>query len=145
MNEQTATPVSAATESHQGEFFFLEPSRWRDGIGHGLQFGNEAALCAPGMNTVDPPTGDPAQYPERPRLLHVPGEGGLPRDFEVYASIWVVSQALKSVFETVDVVAGAHIFRQPQSGFDPVCDRAMFDALTRASLDGERLRDASAL
>lgn len=216
MNEQTAIPVSVDTESRQGEFYFLEPSRWADGIGHGLQFANEAALCRKGMHTVDPPNGDPSQYPERPHLVHVPAEGGLPRDFEVYASIWIVSQALKDVFDAVDaqafafaacdytladgtpgpqyylcdvirqldaldapasrvkvkvehdfitdqdvpfysiaggaslvfkqqVVGGAHIFRQPNSGFDPICDRVMFDALNRAALDGVRLRDASAL
>ncbi|MET7140096.1 DUF1629 domain-containing protein [Xanthomonas sp. PPL139] len=216
MNEQTAIPVSVDTDSHQGEFYFLEPSRWNDGIGHGLQFANEAALCRPGMHTVDPPNGDPAQYPERPHLVHVPAEGGLPRDFEVYASIWIVSQALKDVFDAVDaqgfafaacdftladgtpgpqyylcdvireldaldvpasrvkvkmeydfitdqevefysiaggaslvfkkeVVGGAHIFRQPNSGFDPICDRVMFDALNHATLDGIRLQDASAL
>lgn len=216
MNEQIATTVSVDTESHQGEFYFLEPSRWNDGIGHGLQFANQAALCRPGMHTVDPPNGDPAQYSERPHLVHVPAEGGLPRDFEVYASIWIVSQALKDVFDAVDpqgfafaacdftladgtpgpqyylcnvireldaldaaasrvkvkvehdfiteqdvafysiaggaslvfnkdVVGGAHIFRQPNSGFDPICDRAMADALNQAALDGVRLRDASAL
>lgn len=216
MNEQTATTVSVDTDSRQGEFYFLEPSRWTDGIGHGLQFANQAALCRPGMHTVDPPNGDPAQYPERPHLVHVPAEGGAPRDFEVYASIWIVSQALKDVFDAVDpqgfafaacdftlsdgtsgppyylcnvireldaldapasrvkikvehdfiteqdvtfysiaggaslvfkkdVVGGAHIFRQPNSGFDPICDRVLFDALTRAALDGVRLREVSAL
>lgn len=216
MNEQTAIPVSVDTDSHQGEFYFLEPSRWNDGIGHGLKFANETVLCRPGMRTVDRPSGDPAQYPERPHLVHVPAEGGLPRDFEVYASIWIVSQALKDVFDAVDrqgfafaacdftladgtpgpqyylcdvireldaldapasrvkvtlehdfitdqdvqfysiaggaslvfkkgVVGGAHVFRQPNSGFAPICDRTMFDALSRATLDGVRLRDASAL
>lgn len=216
MNEQTAIPVSVDTDSHQGEFYFLEPSRWNDGIGHGLQFANETVLCRPGMRTVDRPNGDPAQYPESPHLVHVPAEGGLPRDFEVYASIWIVSQALKDVFDAVDrqgfafvacdftladgtpgpqyylcdvireldaldapasrvkvklehdfitdqdvqfysiaggaslvfkkgVVGGAHVFRQPNSGFAPICDRTMFDALSRAMLDGVRLRDASAL
>ena len=216
MNEQTAIPGPVDTDSHQGEFYFLDAARWDDGIGHGLRFANEAALCRPGMNTVDPPNGDPAQYPERPHLVHLPHEGGLPRDFEVYASIWIVSQALKDVFDAVDAqgfafaacdftladgtpgaqyylcdvirqldaldvpasrvkikvehdfttgqdvqfysiaggaslvfkkarVGGAHIFVQPNSGFYPVCDRVMFEALSRATLDGVRLRDASAL
>ena len=216
MNEQTAIPVSVETESHEGEFYFLQPSRWSDGIGHGLQFANEAALCRPGMHTVDPPDGDPTQYSERPHLIHVPAEGGLPRDFEVYSSIWIVSQALKDVFDAVDpqgfafaacdftladgtpgpqyylcdvvreldaldvpasqvkiktdhdyisgkdvpfysavggaslvfrkdVLNGVHIFRQASSGFFPICDRVMFDALASTSLDGVRLRDVSAL
>ena len=216
MNEQTAIPISVDAGSQHGEFYFLQPSRWADGVGHGLQFANEAALCRPGMHTVDPPNGDPAQYSERPHLVHVPTEGGLPRDFEVYASIWIVSQALKDVFESVDAggfafaacdftladgspgpqyylcdvireldaldaaasqvkmttdhdyiagrdvpfysavgggslvfrkdaLDGAHIFRQSSSGFFPICDRVMFDALERASLDGVRLRDVSAL
>ncbi|WP_336618968.1 DUF1629 domain-containing protein [Stenotrophomonas sp. PS02289] len=216
VTEPTATLTATDTTSHQGEFYFLQPSRWADGVGHGLQFANEAALCRPGMNTVDPPNGDPAQYSERPHLIHVPAEGGLPRDFEVYASIWIVSRALKEVFEAVDsagfafaacdftladgspgpqyylcdvvreldaldapasrvkittdhdyitgedvpfysavggaslvfrkeALDGAHVFRQSGSGFFPICDRVMFDALERASLDGVRLRDVSAL
>ena len=216
MNEQTAIPISVDAGSQHGEFYFLQPSRWADGVGHGLQFANEAALCRPGMHTVDPPNGDPAQYSERPHLIHVPAEGGRPRDFEVYASIWIVSQALKDVFESVDaggfafavcdftladgaagpryylcnviraldaldvpasrvkvktdrnfitgeeepfysilggaslifkkdVVAGAHIFRQPQSGIGPICDKVMLDALARANLTGIQLSECSHL
>ncbi|MNY56211.1 hypothetical protein D3C86_1922670 [compost metagenome] len=44
-----------------------------------------------------------------------------------------------------EAVGGAHIFRQPNSGFGPICDRVMFDALGHATLDGVRMRDVSAL
>lgn len=44
-----------------------------------------------------------------------------------------------------DVVGTAHIFRQPHSALDPVCDRVMHDALIRANLSGVELQDASAL
>lgn len=102
MNEQTANSASSVFVSHQGDFHVLAPSHWRDGIGPGLQFANAQKLARPGMHTLDPPNGDPVQYAERPHLVHVPEEGGLPRDFEVFGSIWIVSQALKDVFESVD-------------------------------------------
>ena len=50
------------------------------------------------MNTMDPPNGDPGQYPEKPHLIRVPELGGMPRDFEALAGIWIVSEALKRVF-----------------------------------------------
>ncbi|MGE8451923.1 MAG: imm11 family protein [Pseudomonadales bacterium] len=102
MNEQTANSASADSVSRQGDFHVLAPSRWRDGIGPGLQIANAQKLARAGMYTLDPPNGDPAQYAERPHLVHVPEEGGLPRDFDVFGSIWIVSQALKDVFESVD-------------------------------------------
>jgi hypothetical protein len=51
---------------------------------------------------VEPPHGDPDQYPERPHLIHVPETGGMPRDFENLFGIWIVSEGLKRVFESVD-------------------------------------------
>jgi hypothetical protein len=102
MNEQTAIPVSIPDVDHRGQFYVLLPSFWSDGIGPGLEIANEDALILPGMFTVEPPNGDPRQYPVRPHLVHVPDEGGLPRDFESLAGIWIVSQALKEVFESVD-------------------------------------------
>lgn len=216
MNEQTAIPVSVETGSHQGEFFVLRSSFWGNGQFPGLEIANEEKLITAGMYVAAPPTGDAKQYAERPHLVHVPEKGGMPRDFEELGGIWVVSQALKDVFDAVDpeafafaacdftladgtpgpqyyfcnvirtldaldvpasrvkvktehnfitgeeepfysilggaslvfkkdVVAGAHIFRQPHSGIDPICDRVMFDALTRANLTGVELQDASAL
>lgn len=216
MNEQTAIPVSVEAGSHQGEFFVLKPGFWANGQFPGLEISNEEKLITPGMYVVAPPTGDPEQYAERPHLVHLPEKGGMPRDFEELGGIWLVSQALKDVFDAVDprafsfaacdftlgdgtpgpqyyfcdvirsldaldvpasrvkvktehnfitgeeepfysilggaslvfkkeVVADAHIFRQPHSGMDPICDRVMFDALAHANLTGVELRDASAL
>jgi Protein of unknown function (DUF1629) len=51
---------------------------------------------------MEPPNGDPDQYPERPHLVHVPKLGALPRDFEELAGKWIVSAALKHAFESVD-------------------------------------------
>jgi hypothetical protein len=216
MNEQTAIPVSVETDTHRGEFFVITSSFWGNGQFPGLVIANEDTLVSPGMQGVAPPTGAPDQYPERPHLVHVPEKGGMPRDFEELAGIWIVSQALKDVFASVDpeafafvacdftladgtpgpqyyfcdvirtvdaldvpasrvkvktdynfitgedepfysvlggaslvfnkaVVGAAHIFRQPHSGLDPICDRVMFDALTQAHLSGVDLKDASAL
>ncbi|PRA44788.1 hypothetical protein CQ062_24315 [Ochrobactrum sp. MYb68] len=42
-----------------------------------------------------------------------------------------------------DVVGDAHIFRQDLMGAPPICDRAMFDALSAANFSGVRLRDVA--
>lgn len=42
-----------------------------------------------------------------------------------------------------DVVGDAHIFRQAHMGAPPICDRAMFDALSAANFSGVRLRDVA--
>ena len=85
----------------EGAFFILEPSFWGEGKVPGIEIANEDALALPGAHTVAPPDGDPAQYPERPHLVHVPQLGGLPRDFENLFGIWIVSEALKRVFVSV--------------------------------------------
>ncbi len=109
MNEQTAIPVSVETESDKGRFFLIDPGLRGNGQVSGLEFANEDALIDPGMNIVERPTGEPAQYPERPHLVHVPEKGGLPRDFEVLAGIWVVSEALRQIFQRVDPDAFAFV------------------------------------
>ncbi|ETC82771.1 DUF1629 domain-containing protein [Xanthomonas sp. WHRI 8391] len=102
MNDQTAIPVTISSVSYKGKFFVIEPSFWSNGQGPGLEIANEEKLLPPGMNTMDPPNGEVGQYPERPHLIHVPELGGMPRDFEELAGIWIVSEALKRVFESVD-------------------------------------------
>lgn len=109
MNEQTAIPVSVETESCKGRFFLIDPSLRDDGQVSGLEFANEDALIHSGMNIVERPTGEPDQYPERPHLVHVPEKGGLPRDFEVLAGIWVVSEALRQALLHVDPEAFAFV------------------------------------
>lgn len=102
MTEQTAIPVTIPSVPHKGKFFILEPSFWGNGQSPGLSIANEEKLLTPRMNTMDPPNGDADQYAERPHLVHVPKLGGMPRDFEELAGIWIVSEALKQVFESVD-------------------------------------------
>ncbi|WP_115563168.1 imm11 family protein [Xanthomonas arboricola] len=102
MNEENAIPVTIASISHEGKFFVLEPSFWGNGKVAGLEIANEKKLRLPGSFVVEPPNGDPDQYPEKPHLIHVPALGGMPRDFENLFGIWIVSDALKAVFENVD-------------------------------------------
>lgn len=59
------------------------------------------------MYVAAPPTGDAKQYAEVPHLVHVPEKSGMPRDFEELGGIWVISQALKDVFDVVDPEAFA--------------------------------------
>lgn len=212
MIDQTAIPVTYPSVSPKGKFFAIEPSFWGDGKVPGLEIANKTALRVPGTYVVRPPTGDPNQYLEKPHLGHVPELGGMPRDFEDLAGIWIVSERLKQVFKSVDpegfafaacdltladgspgpqyyfcgvlrtldaldegasrlkikisddyvngkhyslaggaslgfkeeVIGSAHIFRTPFSGM-AFCDRALYDALSAANLDGVRLRDAADL
>ncbi|WP_285537917.1 DUF1629 domain-containing protein [Brucella sp. NBRC 12950] len=214
MNEPTAIEISAAAASHKGEFFLVDAGFLGNGRVPGIEIANEEKLVQPGMNVVSRPNGMPDQYPERPHLVHVPEKGGMPRDLEEFAGIWIVSEPLKQLFEEMDaeafafmacdfsladgtlgpqyylgnvlrrldaldeassrvrikldhnyqtgedeklyslvggaslvfkpdVVGDAHIFRQDRMGAPPICDRAMFDALSAANYSGVRLRDVA--
>ncbi|UUF00662.1 DUF1629 domain-containing protein [Xanthomonas hortorum pv. pelargonii] len=99
---QTAIPVTIPSVTHKGKFFVLRPSFWGNGQSSGLEIANKKRLRLPGTFMIEPPNGDPNQYPEKPHLIHVPELGGMPRDFEKLAGQWIVSEALKHVFEAVD-------------------------------------------
>ncbi len=214
MNEPTAIEISVAAASNKGKFFLVDAGFLGNGRVPGIEIANEGKLVQPGMNVVSRPNGMPDQYPERPHLVHVPEKGGMPRDLEEFAGIWIVSEPLKQLFEQMDaeafafvacdfsladgstgrpyylgnvlrridaldetssrvrikldhnyqtgederlyslvggaslvfkpdVVGDAHIFRQDRMGAPPICDRAMFDALSTANYSGVRLRDAA--
>lgn len=214
MNEPTAIEISVAAASDKGKFFLVDAGFLGNGRVPGIEIANEGKLVQPGMNVVSRPNGMPDQYPGRPHLVHVPEKGGMPRDLEEFAGIWIVSEPLKQLFEEMDaeafafvacdfsladgstgrpyylgnvlrridaldetssrvrikldhnyqtgedeklyslvggaslvfkpdVVGDAHIFRQDRMGAPPICDRAMFDALSAANYSGVRLRDAA--
>lgn len=214
VTEPTAVEISVETASHKGEFFLIDASFLGNGGVPGIEIANEEKLIHPGINVVSRPDGMPNQYPERPRLVHVPEKGGMPRDLEELAGIWIVSEPLKQLFEQMDaeafafvacdfsladgspgpryylgnvlrgldaldeassrvrikldhnyqtgedeklyslvggaslvfnqdVVGDAHIFRQDRMGAPPICDRAMYDALSAANFSGIRLRDVA--
>lgn len=103
-------PWTEAERRARGRFFLIEPSFWPGGGFPKIDFSNWDRLCLPGSFTIEPPTGDPDQYPEPPHLLHQPRRGksnGLPRDFEMLAGLWIVSEPLKQVFQSVDPEAFA--------------------------------------
>ncbi|WMD21694.1 DUF1629 domain-containing protein [Achromobacter seleniivolatilans] len=214
MTEPTAVEVSGEAASHKGEFFLIDASFLGNGRVPGIEISNEEKLIHPGMNVVSRPNGMPNQYPERPHLVHVPEKGGMPRDLEEFAGIWIVSEPLKQLFERMDaeafafvacdfsladgspgphyylgnvlrrldaldeassrlrikldhnyqtgedeklyslvggaslvfkqdVVGDVHVFRQERMAAPPICDRAMFDALSAANFSGVRLRDVT--
>lgn len=92
------------------KYFLINPSWWGGGGFPRIDFANLERICPPGVHTLDPPTGDPGQYAEPPRLVHLPvkrPDQGLPRDFECLAGLWIVSEALKSIFQAVDPEAFA--------------------------------------
>lgn len=214
VTEPTTVEVSGEAASHKGEFFLIDASFLDNGRVPGIEISNEEKLIHPGMNVVSRPNGMPNQYPERPHLVHVPEKGGMPRDLEEFAGIWIISEPLKQLFERMDaeafafvacdfsladgspgphyylgnvlrrldaldeassrvrikldhnyqtgedeklyslvggaslvfkqdVVGDVHVFRQERMGAPPICDRAMFDALSAANFSGVRLRDVT--
>ena len=99
----SASPFSTAERSPpKGQFYGISPDIRGGGDGHGLELANEDALARPPNLTVDPPTGDPNQYPEKPHLVYSPTRGDMPRDLEGWAGLWIVSERLKQVFEATD-------------------------------------------
>ncbi|CAD0303449.1 hypothetical protein CFBP7900_02140 [Xanthomonas hortorum pv. carotae] len=102
MNDQTTIPVTIPSVSHKGKFFILEPSFRSDGKIPGLKIENKQRLRLAGSFIIEPPNGDPNQYPEPAHLIHVPELGVMPRDFEKLSGLWIVSEPLKHVFESID-------------------------------------------
>jgi Protein of unknown function (DUF1629) len=104
MVSETPAPVPVTTGSafQKGKFFVITASFWGGGKIPGLEIVNKNTLRLPGTYIIEPPNGDPGLYPERPHLVHVPKLGGMPRDLEQLGSMWIVSEALKRVFESVD-------------------------------------------
>lgn len=109
MNDLTQKTSGADPASRMGEYYILNSSHWADGIGPGLRIHNEDRLIPPGQYVVPLPTGEPGQYPERPHLLHVPIEGGMLRDFEIWSGIWIISERFKRVLESVDAAGFAFV------------------------------------
>lgn len=109
MSEPTTIEISAEAASHKGKFFLIDVSFLGNGRVPGIEITNEEKLIHPGMNVISHPNGMPDQYPERPHLLHVPDKGGMPRDLEELAGIWIVSEPLKQLFEQIDPEAFAFV------------------------------------
>lgn len=102
MISDTSIPVTVGNAFEKGKYFVIEPSFWGGGRIPGIEIANEDRLVLPGTYIIESPNGDPGVYPERPHLVHVPKLGGMPRDFEQLGSMWIVSELLKRVFESVD-------------------------------------------
>jgi Protein of unknown function (DUF1629) len=113
-------PWTEAERRAKGRHFLIEPSFWPAGGFPKIDFANEDRLRKGGAHTIEPPNGDADQYPKRPHLVHQPTGGktnGLPRDFEMLASKWIVSEPLKQVFLAVD----------PQAFAFAACDFTLWD------------------
>lgn len=120
MTDQPQIPVNRLASSSKGKFFVIQPGYWDDTQESGLEIVNGKKLRLPGSYIIEEPNGDPDQYPEKPHLIHVPDRGGMPRDFENIGGHWIVSEALKQVFESVDPMGFA---------FSP-CDFTLSDGST---------------
>ena len=120
LTEPTAIQISVEAAPHKGEFFLVDASFLDNSRVPGIEIANEETLIQPGMNVVSRPSGMPDQYPERPHLVHVQQKGGMPRDLEEFAGIWIVSEPLKQLFEQMDAEAFAFV----------ACDFSLADGST---------------
>jgi hypothetical protein len=102
MTNQAAASSEVNHIDQRGKFFTISSSFRGDGKGVGWDFVNYEKLRSPETKMFESPNGDPNQYPERPHLAYVKKWGRMPRDLEVLASKWVVSEVLKQVFEAID-------------------------------------------
>ncbi|WP_374012445.1 imm11 family protein [Pseudoxanthomonas koreensis] len=102
MTDQPATSATSPAVPHAGKFYVIESSFHGGGKVPGIEIANRDRLWAPGWAVMLPPDGDPNQYPETPHLVQVPEKGGMPRDLEELAGIWIVSERARQVFESVD-------------------------------------------
>ena len=78
MSSETPIAVTVGNAFPTGKFYIIEPSFWGGGKMPGLEIANEEKLMLPGSFIVEPPNGDPNQYPERPHLVHLPKLGAAP-------------------------------------------------------------------
>ncbi|MGN6143015.1 MAG: imm11 family protein [Mesorhizobium sp.] len=90
------------------KFYEFGPDIRGGGKGHGVRIANKKALITPGLITFAPPPEKGygfADLPEKPRLVHYPKEGKMPRDLEGLYGYLLVSERLKLLFEAVDASA----------------------------------------
>lgn len=119
MSDETDPSAAMASVCKKGKFFVIHPGFREEGDspGPGIEIANKKKLRLPGTFKIEPPDGNPDQYPEKPHLIHVPELGGMPWDFEKLSGQWIVSEALKQVFESVD----------PQGFAFSACDFTLVD------------------
>ncbi|GFM81390.1 hypothetical protein PSCICN_20820 [Pseudomonas cichorii] len=105
MSDEVEPPTAMASLFKGGQFFVIQPGFREEGEspGPGFEIANKKQLRLPGTFMIEPPNGNPDQYPEKPHLIQVPELGGMPGDFEKLSGQWIVSEALKQVFESVDL------------------------------------------
>lgn len=101
MSVELENEVADDNKPKKGEFYILRPDM-RGSRGHGVVFENGKALRPPGQGLIRPPGGGFPALKEIPRLrqsrpLDMPND--LDASFEGY---WLVSAALKKVFEIMD-------------------------------------------
>lgn len=95
--------VGGANHPRNGEFYLLKPDVFSGGRGHGVAFDNAGSLPLPGYLDWTSERAGLASMKEIPRLRFDDSAGELPYDLEGgFKGYWLVSQALKDIFESVD-------------------------------------------
>ena len=92
------------SSSPQGQYFVIDPGWWSGGGFPRFEIANEDRLFTPGTCIIEPPNGDPDQYPERPAefdrdLLSPLGRLPPPPEFSFY---FVISNVNEMVDATLN-------------------------------------------
>ncbi|MCD0280302.1 DUF1629 domain-containing protein [Xanthomonas melonis] len=112
----------------QGEFYFLMPSL-ECGPELGVVFENVKQLLIPPRLILRPNEGGFPPLSEKPRLVHDPSKGVMPKDLEAgFSGYWLVSERLRRVFAAIDPAGFAFVecdFRMADGSEGPrhfLCD-----------------------
>jgi hypothetical protein len=104
MNEKTTARAGPARKPEKGKFFVFGPDL--HGGQHEIEIVNKGELIWPGDLTWFPPGRYPDRqpYPVIPRLAFKKEarKNKLPRDLDAVGGIWVASERMKRIFESVD-------------------------------------------
>lgn len=95
--------MAAERNSEEGKFFVVGPDVRGGGRGHGLVIENIEKLLSHPRRVLRPVDGGFPVLPEKPHLVLYEAKGNFPRDLEGgFGGYWLVSEALKQIFESVD-------------------------------------------
>ncbi len=95
----------AENTPRKGEFYVLTPDMRGNGPGHGIILENKMAIPLPEYMSLDKAAAGLKDLKEVPRLRQVRA-ASMPNDLDSsFRGYWLVSEALKKIFESIDSVA----------------------------------------
>ena len=95
--------MTTKAKPENGQFYLLRSDARSSAPKSNLVLQNEDSLLTPPSLIIRPSEGGIPPLAETPRLVHGPGKNRAPNDLKGgFSGYWLVSERLKSVFESVD-------------------------------------------